>query len=348
MTPVDDIQRWATIWVVVACFLIVRHWRAGRNVGLVLGYVICFGAIDLFAAALCLLPWSPATGLRLVADGTELSAIGVAAFAVGAEIVSWLMSRRPEPDGEIRTIDQRVLNIYLVTGLSFCTLHMAPIARTIPTVNALVGGGSALAVLAIALKCWNAWHEGRRGDMWWWLVASCLFPVFTVVTQGFLGYGLSAMLLIVAFVAAMVGPRPKVIAVSLLLAYGGLSVYVTYMRDRSEIRSVVWAGRGFADQLSAVRETATSVEPFDIYNEAHLRRIDDRLNQNWLVGAAVAKLSSGTIDYAKGSTLWDAVLAILPRALWPGQTPSPPAAATSSPRTPGCDSVTTPASASAS
>lgn len=317
MATVADLQFWIVMWIVVAAALIVRHWRAGRNVGLLLGWVVCFGAIDWFASALFLLPWNTMGGLQLVTQGTRLSAIGIASFAVGAELVAWLMGRRahaPSVDLGV-TIDPRVVNLYLVVGV-FLHVAMAPVARSIPSVNALVGAGSSLAVLAIAMKCWNAWHSNERGRVWLWLGASAVFPIFTVVTQGFLGYGLSAMLMIVAFVAALNGPRLKVIAGALVLGYLGLSVYVTYMRDRGEIRSVVWSGGGMSDRIAAVQDTASQVEWFNPYDDAHLRRIDDRLNQNWLVGAAVERMSAGDVPFANGGTLVDALLAIIPRALW--------------------------------
>ena len=47
-----------------------------------------------------------------------------------------------------------------------------------------------------------------------------------------------------------------------------------------------------------------------------MESIDGRLNQNGLVGAAVVNLSANQ-DYANGETLWMAVLAMIPRALWP-------------------------------
>ena len=318
MATVGDLQFWVLMWLGVAGLLIVRHWRAGRNVGLLLAWVISFGAIDWFASALFLLPWNTASGFQFVTDGMRLSAIGMAAFAVGAETASWMLAARQHaPDVDLAVaVDSRVVNLYLAAGL-FLHVAMAPIARSIPSVNAIVGAGSTLAVLAIALKCWNAWHEHRERHVWMWLIASAAFPIFTVVTQGFLGYGLSAMLMIVAFIATLQGPRAKVIIGAIVLGYLGLSVYVTYMRDREEIRSVVWSGGDMSDRIATVRETASQVEWFSLQNDAHLRRIDDRLNQNWLVGAAVERMSAGDIPFAKGQTLWDAVLAVVPRALWP-------------------------------
>lgn len=150
-----------------------------------------------------------------------------------------------------------------------------------------------------------------------WLLASAVFPFVTVATQGFLGYGMAAFLTISAFVAAFYGPRWKVLLFGALMAYVGLSVYVTYMRDRGEIRSMVRSGSALPDRFNKVTGTLGSIEWFDLYNRDHLYRIDYRLNQDFLVGAAVVYLRNGHIPYALGSTYRDALLNVVPRALWP-------------------------------
>src|SRR5262249_12215498 len=140
-----------------------------------------------------------------------------------------------------------------------------------------------------------------------------------VIGQGFLGYGFAAMLTIFAFVAAFQRLRWYTVLASLILAYMGVSIYVTYMRDRSEIRSVVWAGADVSDRVSQMENTISSAEWFDPGDVDHLARIDSRLNQNYLVGAAENYLEGGKADFAHGSTLWDAVLSMVPRAMWPGK-----------------------------
>jgi hypothetical protein len=47
-----------------------------------------------------------------------------------------------------------------------------------------------------------------------------------------------------------------------------------------------------------------------------LERIDERLNQNFLVGRAAENLASGSVAFARGYTLWQAALAVIPRAIW--------------------------------
>jgi hypothetical protein len=209
-----------------------------------------------------------------------------------------------------------VVNAYLWIGV-ILQVFIFPIARSIPGMTAIASTGSSLVVAGIGLKCWNAWQEGRRSAVWGWLLATLVLPIMTVTTQGYLGYGLAALMTVFAFVVAFYEPRWKVAVVSALVAYIGLSVYVTYMRDRSEIRELVWGGSRMSDRTDRVIGTLTDVEWFDPYDVRHLDRIDDRLNQNLFVGAAVHYVGAGRVPFANGATVYDALLSVVPRALWP-------------------------------
>jgi hypothetical protein len=320
-----DLQYWVIVWIVVAVLLFIRHWRSGRGVGLLLTYVVSFGSIDWLASALLLLPGNPAGGLQFITDGMRLSAIAIVATGVAAEVVTLFWSRRQVGAGADQStptpsrVDPAAVNLFLISGLALHVV-MAPIARFIPSVGAVVGTGSSLLVVGIGLKCWDAWHSGNRGRVWLWLAATLSLPLFTVVTMGFLGYGLAALVMVFAFVGAFYQPRWLVLAIGVVVAYLGLSMYVTYMRDRNEIRAEVKVGASLSDRMATIRDTASQAELFDIYDQSHLARIEDRLDQNWLVGAAVAKLSSGAVPFAYGSTINDAALAIVPRVLWPEKT----------------------------
>ena len=137
--------------------------------------------------------------------------------------------------------------------------------------------------------------------------------------QGFLGFGFAAMVVVAAFVATFYRPRWQVVAIGLLVAYGGMSVYVTYMRDRRDIREVVWGGEDLGTRVDRLVETFTQMEWFDLRNIDHLHRVDERLNQDALVGMAVDNIQTETVPLARGGTIWDATLALVPRALWPGK-----------------------------
>lgn len=325
-----DSMGWAIAWIVTAAFVLLRHWRTGSGVGLVLGYVIGFGAIHWLATALAILPWFDHPYPDAVADGMRLAAIGMFTFAGGVEVATWVMNRRraargpdDEDDQDDRGepsdhghLDPRVVSLYLAAGL-LIQLVLFPLARGLSTVTALLATGSTLVVTGVALKCWNAWRLGDSRTLLIWLVASMALPFFTVATQGFLGYGLAAMMAIYAFVAAFYGPRIKILLAAAVLAYLGLSVYVTYMRDRADIRSVVWAGSSLGDRAERLNQTISEMEWFDLQEQDHLTRVDARLNQNFLVGAAVHHIGAGYAPYANGSTLYEAALSLLPRAIWP-------------------------------
>jgi hypothetical protein len=89
------------------------------------------------------------------------------------------------------------------------------------------------------------------------------------------------------------------------------------MRDRTLIREVVWNDGTLVERVRSVVESFGEIEPFDLANADHLERVEDRLNQDWLVGAASAYLEGRPNEFARGGTLLAALAAVVPRALWP-------------------------------
>lgn len=315
-----DLQFWVGLWLAVAIFILARHWRAGAGVGLVFTYVLSSVAMHWIAGAMYLLPWYTRGSLELTAIGLRESTIGMIALALGAEFAAAVTRRRRRRgdgwSGPVAAIDSRVVHVYLVSGLLVYGV-IAPFAGRIPSISAVLSTGSSVIVAGLGLKCWNAWIRGQNGQIAGWLAASLAFPLVTVVSQGFLGYGFAAMLILFAFVANCIGPRRMLIVVGFASWYLGLSVYVTYMRDRTDIRDVVWAGASLESRIEQTQATFADMEWFDVYDDRHLRHVDVRLNQNYLIGAAAVNLEPGIVPFAYGATIRDAVLAVVPRALWP-------------------------------
>jgi hypothetical protein len=94
-------------------------------------------------------------------------------------------------------------------------------------------------------------------------------------------------------------------------------VYVTYMRDRTAIREVVWSADTIEKRVGRLWDTVTAGEWFDLSDTKQLDRIAERLNQNFLVGAAVHYLDARFAKFAEGETFWMALVALVPRAFWP-------------------------------
>ncbi len=315
---------WLLGWLAAAGFVLVRHWQRG-GAGLVFTYVLSYGAMHWLASALYLLPWYTSSRIDDTLVGLEVATIGMVMFAVGCEIGSALFARSDAfpPDTEAgeqesRAVPGRIVSVYLIGGAVIYG-GVYPLIAGLPTASALASTSSSLMVLGIALKAWNAWQRGAYVRIWLWLGASIVFPLMTLVGQGFLSFGLASMLIVATFVAGFYRPRWHVVIAGLVVAFLGLSVYVTYMRDRRDIRAVIWAGEAISERFEILQDTFTRMEWFDPTRIEHLRRVDDRLNQNALVGAAVQGIRTGAVEPAWGGTIVDAVIALVPRAIWPSK-----------------------------
>jgi hypothetical protein len=89
------------------------------------------------------------------------------------------------------------------------------------------------------------------------------------------------------------------------------------MRDRGSIRDSVWGGASFSERFAQLFQSVSTFVWFDPTDSEHLARIDARLNQNALVGAAMTYLEQGYRSFANGKTIGDAIIAVIPRAIWP-------------------------------
>ena len=318
MQSESSVTVWAITSAIAGAFVIYRHWRRDRSVGLLLTYVLSFAALHWLASALRMLPWFVPRNGDLTLEGLQQSTYALIAFAIGTELAHHRPTRRAaDEDPEWSPKSARLVRMYLVAGIGVYTLFL--MAGRLPFVAAIVSTGSTLVAVSVALMIWVASTQRRVINAWLWVAVTCLFPLVTVVTQGFLGYGFVAMLIVASFAASMQRSRAKAALAGMLLLYAGLSVYVTYMRDRSEIREVVWGGERVEARVDQLQSTLINMEWFDPMQIDHLNRIEKRLNQNHLVGAAVVWLDEGNIEFAGGGTLFDAIVAVIPRALWPGK-----------------------------
>ena len=317
------------IWVVaIVVIILIQRTRSFPSTGLVYAYLANLWLIHWPGALLYALPWYWTQNIELVKAGFNQSVYGIVAFMVGVVCVRLFWQSSPHNIASVRPpqLTTPVLKIadsnhklpvrYIIAGL-ISSLVLARIIGRIPTISAVVAMAGNLTVLGLCLACWQAWQSRNYQALTRWVVAAFAVPLITIVFQGFLGFGTVALINVLAFVAAFMRLRPRLLLVGMLIAYLGLSFYLAYIRDRSEIRMLVWGGQSLSTRVSRVYQTATSIEWFDPWNLEHLRAIDDRLNQNWLVGASVVYLSSGFQEYARGATLQDGAIAIVPRILWP-------------------------------
>ncbi|MGA2134371.1 MAG: hypothetical protein ABSH50_18930 [Bryobacteraceae bacterium] len=313
-----NLQQMVWGWVLLMAILVFvrRRWKM-PGTGLTFAYLLSLSLIHLVGAAIYSFPAYQSRDPRFTTMGFEQALYGVAAFAVGGLLIAPLLIRKgllPRASGG-HEADPRLPKAYIAAGIVFYILSSS-FLRHIPTASAIIASGSQLVLVGFALSCWKAWREWDWRKLLFWLAASLLMPAVTLATQGFLGFGAVAVLTLLIFVSSLVQSSWKITLAGALVIYVGLSVFVSYMRDRDEIRASVWGQQSLSDRIDRLMDTAFSIEPFDPENLDHLKRVEGRLNQNNLVGVAVYQLSQNQ-NFAHGDTLWDALLALIPRAIWP-------------------------------
>ena len=265
MAPDINSLSWVIAWACLAAFVLLRHARRGPNVGLLLTYLFIFGTLHWFAPVLHLLPWFTEFPGDLTAEGLRESTFALAGFVAGVELLTIArrrMAAGEEPDEELDLgPTTRLVNIYLVAGVVLYAFTL--FGGRLQFLAAVVSTGSTLVAVSVGLKCWLEQKSGRIGQSWLWLAVAGLFPLLTLIAQGFLGYGFVAVLIVASFVASQQSSRWKTALAGVFLIYFGLSIYVTYMRDRTDIRDVVWGGQAFDARFDQLASTFRSVEWFD-------------------------------------------------------------------------------------
>ncbi len=311
-------------FVLLLAAVIGWSWRRSQvTAGLPLCYLLALAMIHVPGAGVFALPWNELTGLDLVVTGFRECFFALVAFILGLMtqdlVIRGKRSRALLEHSETLVRNPRMYRLprlYLLLGVVFVGF-LIPILHAIPSVSAVANSGACLMVVGVCLGCWRAWRQGQTGSLLVWLALTAGFPLFTMLTMGFIGFGIASTMVVLIFVGAHYQPRWHSILLFFLLFYLGLSVFVTYMRDRVDFRQVVWGGAGYSARVKELWSMAKDFEFLDLHNDQHLEAIDGRLNQNTLVGMAISNLKGGSVSFAQGKTIEDAFLAMIPRIIWP-------------------------------
>jgi hypothetical protein len=313
----SDFIPYLAIWAVLVALVIWQTWRNAGS-GLVLSYCFQLFLLHWLGAMIHAFPWSDLPQTELTFLGFQQSTHAIVAFAVGSLVLApWLAKRLESRQQGSVSASPKLARTYIIFG-AISYFILAPTIGRLSGFNAVAAVGSQLVVVGCCLRCWNAWNTGGLKHLFLALAPALVIPVVTLVIQGFLSYGIIALSTILIFSAQFFRPRWVLLVAGLAAGYLGLSGYAAYMRDRVELRASVWGGESFSDRIAKSRETLETAEWFDPGNPDHLGFVDGRLNQNMLVGAAVSYLGN-TGNFAYGSTLKEALMAMIPRIIWPNK-----------------------------
>jgi hypothetical protein len=252
--------------------------------------------------------------------GFELTLVGVAAFVAGAVFMAGRhrskSDKSPVPRSRVEAFERIGWRLMSIGLLAYFVL--VPMSFAVPSLTSPVAALGTLLVIGIWLRFYGSLIVTDRTRMLITLALVPLLPFATIVSGGFISYGTYWALSAVGLLFVIAPDRKWFYYAALPIVYLGLSLFVTYMGERVAIRQVVQQEQaGFSERLTRVSTIITGFQLLNLDEAAHSKALNDRLNQNWLVGAGVIRHEDGLTEFAYGGTVpwW----APIPRALWAGK-----------------------------
>ena len=204
----------------------------------------------------------------------------------------------------------------MVVAGGFSYFILIPLTFRVPSLTAVVSPFATLLIIGLWLLLYRAvFAAGGQKRTLATLALLPFLPLATLVTGGFLGYGIYWVLSVIAFLFVIARSRQWFYILAPVAIFMGLSLFVTYMGQREGIRDLVWEKRaGTLDRIDRVSRLVTDFRLLNLNNPADVGALMGRLNQNLLVGAAIDQHDAGLVQFAYGATvpLW----AFIPRVLW--------------------------------
>jgi hypothetical protein len=251
--------------------------------------------------------------------GFNMTILGMAAFVAGAVLACHIDRGRSVTRGApplrralmFERLGRRTLALGIVAYFI-----LLPLSGRVPSLTSVVAAWATLLILGFWLFLYGAAVAADRHRTLATLALLPLLPIATLVIGGFLGFGVYWVMTVVAFLFVISRQRIWFYLGAPALVFLGLSLFVTYMGQRTGIRGVVWQEQaGLLDRLDRASSIITEFELLDLASLTQVTALDARLNQNYLVGLGIISHDEDGVSFAYGATipLW----ALIPRAVWP-------------------------------
>jgi hypothetical protein len=312
----NDILIWGALLVALVFLVIDKR----RGIGtLTLAYFLIF-SLGHIPGLLAYLEPNIAGGVEATKVGFDVTVVGMTAFIAGAMAARLLrrLTTSAKPHQQMTDTDiflrlsWRVLTIGIVAYFV-----LLPVSALVPSLTAVASVLGSLLILGFWLRLYAPATHWQTLSV---LVFLPVLPMATLATGGFIGFGTAWALSVAAFWFVVSRRRIWFYLAIPPVLFVGLSLFVTYFGQRTEIREVTWnENASMIERLDKVSKLGTDFQLLDLSNENHLLALDLRLNQNSLVGIGVMRHQEGEVELLYGATvpLW----ALIPRAMWPDKPP---------------------------
>jgi hypothetical protein len=248
----------------------------------------------------------------LIEIGMRFAALGSVCFVGGVWLSRFPIAQMRTP----RDSDRHHFWWFCVFGGWSLIYGLSPFYE-VPSISAAVEKGGAIWMLGVLLGLRAAFQRGDHKRIVIWVGALVVYPILMLLLGGFVSYGSAAIIIVLAALTISTRSYWRVVVGITVLTFLGLSIFASYFRHRDDIRSQVWGGARLEARVDSVIDTARDFEWFDPANRTQLIAFDKRLNQNYFVGLAAKRIQLGQVDYLKGDSVWEGLLSLVPRLLWP-------------------------------
>jgi hypothetical protein len=295
-------------------FLLLWLLQRRMTLGLPVAYLYLLLLIHVPGAIVHEFGWEGLDYRSETESGIYFTAIGAVAFVVGTAVG---MSRRQQR----RTLETQgfpEMKRWLVGGWAI-TFFAVPIISRIPSLGAIVQKFGMMWILPVMIGLRQSGEVKNWRSFGRWIIALLVFPVVVLLTGGFLSFGVNATIICSGFLLMGGGSYLRKVILTCFVSLVGMGVFASYFSVRDSIRDAVWGGQDMPVRMSESLRILSEFKPFDLNDPEQADAINQRLNQNVFVGMAAERLDAGVVDYYYGRTVWESVLALVPRALWPSK-----------------------------
>ena len=308
------------IWIsIFLCFfaLLFLLWMLRRDqvsLGLPVAYLFSLLLIHVPGAYVHAVRSDLFNNTELIEIGIGYTAIGSLAFAAGV----WLARRRRLTlNCEYRSKNSQFWAFCLIGGWFF-VYALSPLG-SIPSLGAAIEKGGAIWILGVMLGLRDALRRSHQMAVTLWLFALAVYPTLMLLFGGFMSYGTTATIIALSALTIITRSYAKMLGATIIIGFLCISFFVNYFAARDEIRAVVWSGAGTEQRVEVVTNAFVNPKLFSTDNDQHVMALNERLNQNYFTGLAAQRIEDGDVEFLGGTSVWAGVIALVPRAIWPGK-----------------------------
>lgn len=305
------------IYSILTCLLslawLIRALRASRvSLGLPIAYLLAVLIIHVPGAYVHLVANDILGNTEYVESGIFFTAIGSVFFVIG---VLWSHLHQPRVQTVSPPNQHNFLLFCAMGGWTFIILFR--VFQSVPSVAALVDKGSGIWMLGVLLGLQSAMVRRNWGRFLMWAGVAAAFPTMTLLFTGFLSRAVSSLFIACCGMMITAKSYLRVLVAVVIGTIVFMNLFLNYFLIRDELRSLINSGSAFESRINQVMAAVDNFQMFDSQNISHLAAFDMRLNQNYFEGLAAARIEQGSVDYLHGFSVWQAVISVVPRVIWP-------------------------------